>query len=77
MSIKRMIIDCQAPTAELRRRIVARENDASEATLEVLQRRLQTRQPISRQERESAVVVSVDSAGLDNAKIEDIREMLG
>lgn len=54
---RRMIIDCQAPETELRRRIIERENDASEATLEVLQRQLQTRQPISRQEREIAAVV--------------------
>jgi predicted kinase len=36
----RIIIDCEAPEDELRRRIVAREHDASEANLEVLTHQL-------------------------------------
>ncbi len=73
---KRIIIECEAPEAELRRRIVAREHDASEANLEVLTRQLQTRQPLSSREREIARVVTIDSAGLDASKIEEIRSLL-
>ncbi len=72
----RIIIDCEAPEDELRRRIVAREHDASEANLEVLTHQLQTRQPLSPREREIARVVTIDSAGLDASKIEEIRSLL-
>ena len=73
---KRIIIDCVAPEAELRKRIIERENDPSEASLEVLEQQLRTRQPISQQERDIAAVVSVGSAGLDPAKIDEIRGLL-
>jgi predicted kinase len=72
----RIIIDCEAPEDELRRRIVAREHDASEANLEVLTHQLQTHQPLSPREREIARVVTIGSAGLDASKIEEIRSLL-
>jgi len=73
---KRIIIDCVAPAEELRRRIIERENDPSEANLAVLEQQLTAQQPISQQERDIATVVTVDSAGLDTAKIDEIRNML-
>lgn len=73
---KRIIVDCEAPEAELRRRIIERENDPSEASLEVLEQQLRTRQPISPLERKIAAVVSVGSDGLDPAKINEIRDLL-
>ena len=72
----RIIIECEAPEAELRRRIVEREQDASEANLEVLTHQLQTRQPLSPREHEIARVVTIDSSGLDASKIEQIRNLL-
>ena len=72
----RIIIDCEAPAEELRRRIIERENDPSEANLEVLEQQLMTRQPISQRERDIATVVSVGSSGLDSAKIDEIRDLL-
>jgi len=73
---KRIIVDCVAPAEELRRRIIERENDPSEANLAVLEKQLTVQQPISQQERKIATVVTVDSAGLDTAKIDEIRSIL-
>jgi len=73
---RRIIVDCQAPVEELRRRIVARANDASEATLEVLEQQLKRSQPISQAERDIATVVTVDAVGLDAEKIDRIRDLL-
>ena len=59
------ILDCTAPTAELRRRILARDKagrDASEATLAVLNRQLASHEPLDRAERRSAVRVSTGRA---------------
>jgi hypothetical protein len=72
----RIIIDCTAPEAELRRRIAARSGDASEATLEILDRQLRLQEPIGEQERELASVVEVGGEGLDDAKLGRIRELL-
>lgn len=41
------IIDCQAPESELRRRITARQHDASEAGIEVLENQLRHYQPLN------------------------------
>ena len=75
-SCKRIIIDCEAPVEELRRRIVERDRDPSEASLEVLDRQLQTRQPIGSRERELASVVKVGPAGLSESIVEAIRQQL-
>ena len=74
--MRRVIIVCEAPQDELRRRISAREGDASEANLEVLQRQLQTREPLDAKEREQAAVVRLGSDGLDDQTIEHIRSLL-
>lgn len=54
------IIDCQAPEAELRRRIRLRQGtagDASEATLQVLDSQLGSREPLDRDETARAIWV--------------------
>ena len=73
---KRVIIDCVAPPDELRRRIVARQQDASEAGLEVLERQLQTQEPLGGPEREQAAIFEVGPDGLDDDLIEAIRACL-
>jgi len=75
-SMRRVIVDCDAPLDELRRRIAAREGDASEASLEVLERQIQAREPLESAERELASVVRVDADGIDDETIERIRELL-
>ncbi len=71
-----VIVDCQAPESELRQRIVAREGDASEANLEVLEDQMATQQPFSDFEREQASVVTVASGGLEPETVEKIRDLL-
>jgi aminoglycoside phosphotransferase family enzyme/predicted kinase len=59
------ILDCTAPAAELRRRIVARDKagrDASEASLEVLEQQLARHDPLDRAERRSALRVDTRRA---------------
>jgi len=72
----RIIIDCTAPEAELRRRIAARSGDASEATLEILDRQLRVQEPIGERERTLANVIEVGSDGLDEAMVGRIRGLL-
>jgi len=58
-----VILDCAASPAELRRRIRARAragHDASEADLEVLERQLETAEPLDREERRHAVTVDTE-----------------
>lgn len=76
LQIRRIVIDCEAPETELRRRIVAREGDASEASLEVLERQIEVSEPLDDHELEQATVVRVGSDGIDDAKIDRIRELL-
>lgn len=72
----RIIIDCNAPESELRRRILQRKGDASEATLEVLARQISTREAITTREIKLARLVQVDTNGIDSTQIDTIRELL-
>ena len=72
----RIIIDCEAPLPELRRRVLEREQDASEASLEVLEHQLLQREPISGAELKLATVFEIGPAGLDGSSIEAIRNRL-
>jgi len=68
------ILDCTAPAAELKRRIVARDHtggDASEATLAVLEHQLAARDPFDRAERRSALRVDT-SRPIQYAKLAKI-----
>ena len=72
----RVIVNCEAPEAILRERISARENDPSEANLQILERQIQARQPISIEESGMATVVNIGADGPGNAQIEQIRALL-
>jgi aminoglycoside phosphotransferase family enzyme/predicted kinase len=57
------ILDCTASTAELRRRVAAREKagrDASEADLAVLEHQLRTHEPLDRAERRATITVDTE-----------------
>ncbi len=59
------ILDCEANIDTLRQRVRARAAsgaDASEADVEVLERQIQSRQPLAAQERACAITVSMDAA---------------
>ena len=55
------IVDFQASDAELCRRIKRRQNDASEATLDVLQHQLQSAQPLSAKEQRYVITINTES----------------
>jgi aminoglycoside phosphotransferase family enzyme/predicted kinase len=55
------IVAFQASEKELCRRIERRQNDASEATVEVLHRQLQSAQTLSEQEQSCAIVIDTES----------------
>jgi predicted kinase len=71
-----VIVNCEAPEAILRERIIARENDPSEANLQILERQIQARQPISIEESGMATVVNIGADGPSTAQIEQIRALL-
>ena len=71
-----VIVDCVAPEAVLRERIVNRANDPSEANLQVLEQQIRTQQPISATEAERARVVEVTTGGINGGQIDRIRSLL-
>jgi predicted kinase len=71
-----VIVVCEAPEAILRERIMARENDPSEANLQVLERQLKSRQPLSETETTLAGIVKIGADGLGSEQIEQIRALL-
>ncbi len=71
-----MIVHCDAPVDELRRRIAARRDDPSEANLDVLASQLDTVEPIGEVERRQARVITIGADGLGAAHIDAIREAL-
>ncbi|MDH3636605.1 MAG: AAA family ATPase [Gammaproteobacteria bacterium] len=75
-SCKKIIIHCEVPEAELRKRIVAREHDPSEANLEVLEQQLRNQEPISDVEKKHAQLVTIGSQGIGPEQVEKIRNLL-
>ena len=75
-SCKKIIIHCEAPEAELRKRIVAREHDPSEANLEVLEYQLRNQEPIGDAEKKHAQLVTIGSQGIGPEQIEEIKYLL-
>ena len=73
---KRIVVSCDAPVDELRRRISERQGDVSEANLAVLEHQIETREPITRGEQELAQLVTLDAAGLDDSATDLIRTAL-
>jgi aminoglycoside phosphotransferase family enzyme/gluconate kinase len=72
----RIIVVCDAPDTVLRKRIEERENDPSEANLQVLERQVSRREPISEEESKLATIVRVGANGIDSGQIEFIRTLL-
>ena len=72
----RVIVDCDAPQAELERRLKARKGDASEAGVAVLRHQLATREALGEADRALAPVVRVGADGLSAEQIEQIRDLL-
>jgi aminoglycoside phosphotransferase family enzyme/predicted kinase len=67
LAVEFLILDCQAPDAELESRIRQRTNDASEATVEVLRHQQQSAEPLSREELAYAVTIDMSNTdALDN-----------
>ncbi len=58
--VRFIILAAQASAQTLRQRVSERHGDASEATLEVLQRQLQSAQALSAQERSEAIMVDTE-----------------
>ncbi len=56
-----LIIDFQASDEELCRRIKQRQNDASEATLDVFRHQLQSEQPLSAEEQACLITINTES----------------
>ena len=71
-----VVVDCNAPLDELRRRIRERENDPSEANLQVLERQLEQQQPVDPAEAGITGIVRVGSGGLGDDHTQRIRELL-
>ena len=75
-SCNKIIIHCEVPEAELRKRIVAREHDPSEANLEVLEHQLRNQEPISDAEKMYAQLVTIGSQGIGPKQVEKIKDLL-
>lgn len=73
---QRIIINCEAPAAELRRRIIERAGDPSEANLEVLEQQLLNRQAIDAGDATLAEVINIDGDGISAQQIQHIRILL-
>ena len=73
---KKIIIDCEVPVDELRRRIIARANDPSEANLEVLEQQLDSCQPLTAAEAEQARILVAGEDGLDIEEMQRLEELL-
>ncbi len=72
----RVIVHCDAPVEELRRRIAARRDDPSEANLDVLAKQLETVEPLADSERARARVIEIGAGGVEAAQVDAIREGL-
>jgi predicted kinase len=73
---KKIIINCEAPAAELRKRIIEREDDPSEANLEVLEQQLLSRQPIDADDAALAEIIDIGIDGINAEQIQHIRTLL-
>jgi uncharacterized protein len=59
--VKFIIVDFQAGNEELYRRIRQRQNDASEATIDVLQHQLESAQPLSAEDQSYVITINTES----------------
>ncbi len=74
--LRRVIVHCDAPIEELRRRIAVRHDDPSEANLAVLEKQLETVEPPGDAERSRARVIEVGAGGVEAAQLDALREAL-
>jgi len=71
-----VVVDCEAPLELLRSRISARDNDPSEANLQVLEHQVGRRETVSSEEAGIDAIVTTGVDGLQRAHIEKIRASL-
>jgi aminoglycoside phosphotransferase family enzyme/predicted kinase len=71
-----ILVDCTAPLEVLRSRILAREDDPSEADLQVLDWQLQQCEPVRPGERGIDAIVTVDAEGLQAEQTAQIEFLL-
>jgi predicted kinase len=67
---------CAAPLEILRSRISARDNDPSEASLQVLERQVQRHEPVSKAEAGISDIVTLGADGLQRDQCEQIGALL-
>jgi predicted kinase len=71
-----VVVECDAPLDELRKRISERRNDPSEADLQVLEQQIQRREPVKATEAGISGIVTLDTGGPGEGDIDRIRAML-
>jgi len=74
--VKFLIVDFQASEEELCRRIRLRQNDTSEATIDVLQHQKQSAQPLSVEEQNYIITINTESGNALNILLEHIGGLL-
>ena len=73
---RNIIVDCDAPRAELERRIATRADDPSEADLSVLERQIAIQEPLAADELENAALISVGAEGLGEEQLQAIGKLI-
>lgn len=71
-----LIVDFQASDGELARRIRQRQNDASEATIDVLRKQLQSAQPLTDEEQAYVITINTESGNTLESLLEKINSFL-
>jgi len=71
-----IVVECEAPVEELRKRISERKNDPSEANLQVLEQQIQKREPVLATEAGISGTVTIGDEGPREAEIDQIRALL-
>jgi len=74
--VKFLIVDFQASEEELCRRIRLRQNDTSEATIEVLQHQKKSAEPLSVEEQNYIITINTESGNALNILLEHIDGLL-
>lgn len=72
LSVPYCILEVTAPVEVLRKRIVARTNDVSDANLEVLEHQLSTLKPLQAKERDAIILINTEETLDIDSLIDDI-----
>ena len=78
LEVNFFILDCRASDAEIRRRLIRRQQlgrDASEAGIEVMESQLKNRQYLSEEEMQNAVIFDTEKLN-ENVLLELVNQML-